>query len=259
MRQRHLNKAFTMVEFVLVLVLLGAISGLVLLNNNAIINFAQYRMIKQVNLTKTLYSTFGELTHLSNILNIEPVQTGTHVSLYYYNTKSSTISYVNTQYVQSVSIGKDFVTATIDMGLLQGLPMCYDTGGRLVDCIANVAQTPTLNKLYIRRFITDYPVIQSVNNHVVTFSAPFEEIWDQFNYRVVPCTTPVQTEVAPKSGGEQAYITTLTGGGTVKLPNGKTACKTLTIGSNAKVGDFALIPAVFVNTTTVNAMIIMVK
>jgi len=91
-----MKKVFSTIEVVMVLLLLSAISGLVLLNNNAIVNFAQFRMIKQMNMTKTIYAVFGDLTHLNNILAIEPVKTGSTVYLYYYNTKTQEVAYTNT-------------------------------------------------------------------------------------------------------------------------------------------------------------------
>jgi len=255
-----MKKVFTTIEVVMVLLLLSAISGLVLLNNNAIINFAQFRMIKQMNMTKTIYAVFGDLTHLNNILAIEPVKTGSTVYLYYYNTKTQEVAYTNTKYITDITISPEFITATIDTHLLEGLPLCIDSHGKAVECFGKQTGTASVNKLTIRRFVTSYPVVQLVDKNKVVFTAPFDKIWNQFTQSWESCTTPVQTEVIndnPKF--PESAKATLQGADTIEIKTNTgsiTACKSITVSSEISPPYYFILPAVSYETATTGAVVV---
>ena len=259
-----MKKAFTTIEVVMVLLLLSAISGLVLLNNNAIINFAQFRMIKQMNMTKTIYSVFGDLTHLSNIINIQPTKTSSTVYLYYYNTKTHDVTYTNTKYITDIEITPEFITATIDTHLLEGLPLCIDSHGKAVECFGKQTGTATVTKLTIRRFVSDFPVVKSVDadNNKIWFTAPFNKIWDQFSQTWVDCTTQVKTEATNNSFGTPvADIAYLRGTDTTQIKTGDktiTACKSITITRPASITHslYIILPAVSYETATTGAVVV---
>jgi len=257
-----MKRLFTTIEVVMVLLLLSAISGLVLLNNNAIINFTQFRMTKQLNMTKTIYAVFGDLTHLNNVLGIEPTKTGSTVYLYYYNTKSGQTAYTNTQYVTDIDIGPEFITATIDTHLLEGLPLCVNEQGKTVECFGDKTSTATVSKLTIRRFVSSYPVVQSVIGNRVSFTAPFTQIWDQFSQSWVSCTTPVKTEAIntdPMSPISDVVI--LQGTDTLQIKVGNvttTACKSITVNKPASLPSsyYFILPAVSYETATTGAVVV---
>ncbi len=257
-----MKKVFTTIEVVMVLLLLSAISGLVLLNNNAIINFAQFRMIKQMNMTKTIYAVFGDLTHLNNILAIEPVKTGSTVYLYYYNTKDNQVAYTNTKYITDIDIGSEFITATIDTHLLEGLPLCVNEQGKAVECFGDKTGTATVSKLTIRRFVTSYPVVQSVSNNKIEFTAPFTKIWDQFSQSWVSCTTPVKTEaISQNPQSPVSDVVTLQGGDTLQIKIGDittTACRSITINKPTSFPSsyYFVLPAVSYDTATTGAVMV---
>jgi len=175
---------------------------------------------------------FGDLTHLNNILAIEPVKTGSTVYLYYYNTKTQEVAYTNTKYITDITISPEFITATIDTHLLEGLPLCIDSQGKTVECFGKQTGTASVNKLTIRRFVTSYPVVQLVDKNKVVFTAPFDKIWNQFTQSWVSCTTPVQTEVIndnPKF--PESAKATLQGADTIEIKTNTgsiTACKAIT-------------------------------
>lgn len=257
-----MKKVFTTIEVVIVLLLLSAISGLVLLNNNAIINFAQFRMIKQMNMTKTIYAVFGDLTHLNNILAIEPVKTGSTVYLYYYNTKTQKVAYTNTKYITDIDIGSEFITATIDTHLLEGLPLCVNEQGKAVECFGDKTGTATVSKLTIRRFVSSYPVVQSVSSNKIEFTAPFTKIWDQFSQSWVSCTTPVKTEaISQNPQSPVSDVVTLQGGDTLQIKIGDittTACRSITINKPTSFPSsyYFVLPAVSYDTATTGAVIV---
>lgn len=260
-----MKRLFTTIEVVMVLLLLSAISGLVLLNNNAIINFTQFRMTKQLNMTKTIYAVFGDLTHLNNVLGIEPTKTGSTVYLYYYNTKSGQTAYTNTQYVTDIDIGPEFITATVDTRLLEGLPLCVNAQGKTVECFGDTTGTATVSKLTIRRFVSSYPVVQSVTGNRVSFTAPFTQIWDQFSQSWVSCTTPVKTEaISTDSKSPVSDVVTLQGTDTLQIKVGNvttTACKSIRVTKPASLPSsyYFILPAVSYETATTGAVVVRIN
>lgn len=252
--EKSMKKAFTVLELVVVMILLTMFGAMIFFTNTNLINFAQIRMTRMLNTSNALITSMAQVAHIANTSKVYTSSTGTTM-LWYWDPNTSTLSHINAAYVKNIKTATNFYIVDVDLQQMSNVPLCTDEQGNIGICHEKQTRTATVDQLYIRRFITDYPALIKVDGNKLYFSAPFTDIWDPFNQVWVPCTSGVRTEAVGPNNGTNAYLGTLIGIQDTVIGKDK-VCKSMIV-SGISQGHYYVLPALkYQNTSTTYAIIL---